>query len=105
MEAAGNGFNIVILDACRNNPFTRSLGSRGLARMDGPAGTFIAYATGPGAVSQDGGAGRNSPAADLLEALNTPGLSPGAGVQAGAGGRRAGYWRQSDSVGSVLAAR
>lgn len=47
MEAAGNGFNIVILDARRNNPFTRSLGSRGLARMDGPAGTFIAYATGP----------------------------------------------------------
>ncbi|RUQ29040.1 MAG: hypothetical protein EKK68_13525 [Candidatus Competibacteraceae bacterium] len=76
MEAAGNGFNIVILDACRNNPFTRSLGSRGLARMDGPAGTFIAYATGPGAVSQDGGAGRNSPyTRHLLEALNTPGLS------------------------------
>lgn len=76
MEAAGNGFNIVILDACRNNPFTRSLGSRGLARMDGPAGTFIAYATGPGAISQDGGAGRNSPYTHhLLEALNTPGLS------------------------------
>lgn len=44
--------------------------------MDGPAGTFIAYATGPGAVSQDGGAGRNSPyTRHLLEALNTPGLS------------------------------
>ena len=76
MESAGNGFNIVILDACRNNPFARSLGNRGLARMDGPAGTFIAYATGPGAISQDGGAGRNSPyTRHLLSALNTPGLS------------------------------
>lgn len=75
MEAAGNGFNIVILDACRNNPFVRSLGSRGLARMDGPVGTFIAYATGPGAVSQDGGNGRNSPyTRHLLEAIGTPGL-------------------------------
>jgi hypothetical protein len=76
MESAGNGFNIVILDACRNNPFARSLGSRGLARMEGPAGTFIAYATGPGAISQDGGAGRNSPyTRHLLATLNTPGLS------------------------------
>jgi hypothetical protein len=76
MESAGNGFNIVILDACRNNPFARSLGSRGLARMDGPAGTFIAYATGPGAISQDGGAGRNSPyTRHLLATLDTPGLS------------------------------
>lgn len=76
MEAAGNGFNIVILDACRNNPFVRSFGSRGLARMDGPVGTFIAYATGPGAVSQDGGTGRNSPyTRHLLAAIGTPGLS------------------------------
>lgn len=76
MEAAGNGFNIVILDACRNNPFVRSLGSRGLARMDGPVGTFIAYATGPGAVSQDGGGNRNSPyTRHLLQTIGTPGLS------------------------------
>jgi len=76
MESAGNALNIVILDACRNNPFARSLGNRGLARMDGPAGTFIAYATGPGAISQDGAAGRNSPyTRHLLTALNTPGLS------------------------------
>ena len=76
MESAGNALNIVILDACRNNPFARSLGNRGLARMDGPAGTFIAYATGPGAISQDGAAGRNSPyTRHLLAALNTPGLS------------------------------
>ncbi len=77
MESAGNELNIVILDACRNNPFTRSLGSAGpgLARMDGPAGTFIAYATAPGAISQDGNEGRNSPYTRyLLAAMSTPGL-------------------------------
>ncbi len=75
MESAGNGLNIVILDACRNNPFTRSLGNQGLARMDGPAGTFIAYATAPGAISLDGSAGRNSPyTRSLLAAMSTPGL-------------------------------
>lgn len=78
MESAGNELNIVILDACRNNPFVRGYGagSRGLARMDGPAGTFIAYATAPGAISQDGGDGRNSPyTRGLLAAMSTPGLS------------------------------
>lgn len=75
MESADNGLNIVILDACRNNPFARSLGSRGLARMDGPAGTFIAYATAPGAISLDGSAGRNSPyTRSLLAAMSIPGL-------------------------------
>ncbi|MEI2773907.1 MAG: caspase family protein [Candidatus Competibacter sp.] len=78
MESAGNELNIVILDACRNNPFTRGFGpsGRGLARMDGPAGTFIAYATAPGAISQDGQAGRNSPyTRSLLAAMSVPGLS------------------------------
>lgn len=78
MESAGNELNIVILDACRNNPFTRGFGTagRGLARMDGPAGTFIAYATAPGAISQDGNSGRNSPyTRSLLAAMSTPGLS------------------------------
>ena len=75
MESAGNGFNIVILDACRNNPFARSLGSRGLARMEGPVGTFIAYATAPGSISKDG-TGRNSPyTQNLLTAMSVPGLS------------------------------
>ncbi len=75
MESAGNGLNIVILDACRNNPFARSLGNRGLARMDGPVGTFIAYATAPGSISKDG-TGRNSPyTQNLLAAMSIPGLS------------------------------
>src|ERR1700691_920575 len=54
--------NIVILVACRNNPFTRSMRSaeRGLAVMDVPTGILIAYSTAPGTVAQDGN-GRNSP--------------------------------------------
>ena len=61
------GTRIVILDACRNNPFLRDLGasrsadaSRGLFKMDAGIGSFIAYSTEPGNVAADG-AGRNSP--------------------------------------------
>ena len=52
MEDAGNGLNIVILDACRNNPFARSFrsDSRGLAKMDAPSGSLVAFATAPGDV-------------------------------------------------------
>ncbi|HOI72552.1 MAG TPA: SUMF1/EgtB/PvdO family nonheme iron enzyme [Syntrophales bacterium] len=62
METAGNGMNIVILDACRDNPFAKSFrsASRGLAKMDAPKGTFIAYSTAPGDTASDG-SGRNSP--------------------------------------------
>jgi len=56
MDSASNPMNIVILDACRNNPFARSFrsASRGLASMNAPSGTLIAYATAPGAVASDG---------------------------------------------------
>lgn len=77
MESAGNAVNIVVLDACRNNPFARSFRSleRGLARMDGPVGSFIAYATAPGSVAADGN-GRNGLYTQyLLEALGQPGLT------------------------------
>jgi formylglycine-generating enzyme required for sulfatase activity len=62
MRYARNALNIVVLDACRNNPFARSLRSaeRGLAVMDVPTGILIAYSTAPGTVAQDGN-GRNSP--------------------------------------------
>ena len=67
MRYARNRLNIVILDACRNNPFTRSMRSvdHGLATMDAPAGILIAYSTAPGAVAADG-AGRNSPYTEAL---------------------------------------
>ena len=67
MRYARNRLNIVILDACRNNPFTRSMRSvdHGLASMDAPAGILIAYSTAPGAVAADG-IGRNSPYTEAL---------------------------------------
>ena len=76
MEAAGNRLNMVILDACRNNPYsgTQRGGSRGLAQMDAPSGTLIAYSAAPGQVAVDG-EGENSPyTAALASALLEPGL-------------------------------
>lgn len=62
MEHAGARVNIVVLDACRNNPFARGFRSAnsGLARMDAPTGSIVAYSTAPGQVASDG-QGRNSP--------------------------------------------
>ena len=76
MEFARNRLNIVILDACRNNPYARSFRSaaRGLARMDAPRGTLVAYATAPGGVAFDG-EGANSPyTSALAQAMQAPGL-------------------------------
>ncbi|MCG8533218.1 MAG: SUMF1/EgtB/PvdO family nonheme iron enzyme [Desulfovibrionales bacterium] len=76
MEAANNPLNIVVLDACRDNPFKQSFRSsaKGLARMDAPEGTLIAYATRAGSVSADG-TGRNGIYTEaLLNHLSTPGL-------------------------------
>jgi cyclophilin family peptidyl-prolyl cis-trans isomerase/uncharacterized caspase-like protein len=77
MEDAGNDLNIVILDACRNNPFARSFRSadKGLAKMDAPTGSFIAYATAPGSVAADGD-GRNGLYTHyLLQYMKEPNLS------------------------------
>ncbi len=76
MEFVGNRMNFVILDACRNNPLTRGFRSptAGLARMDAPRGTLLAYSTSPGAVSLDG-KGANSPYTEALaRELKTPGI-------------------------------
>jgi len=56
MERAHNRFNILILDACRSNPFGR--GGGGLASINNVTGIFVAYATAPGKIAQDG-EGRN----------------------------------------------
>lgn len=62
MFSARNKTNIVILDACRNNPFEHipDLNDNGLAEMKAPTGTYLAYSTAPGAVALDGVDG-NSP--------------------------------------------
>ena len=79
MEAAGSRTNIVILDACRDNPFERSWrrGEKGsgLAFMNAPSGSLIAYSTAPGKTALDGG-GRNSPyTSALLKNIETPNIT------------------------------
>jgi uncharacterized caspase-like protein len=70
--------NIVILDACRNNPVSRQWrsSSSGLGRMDAPSGTLLVYSTSPGKVASDGPKGqRNSPfTKSLLRSMQMPNL-------------------------------
>ena len=76
MANAQNRLNIVILDACRNNPFGRSWRSadKGLAFTTAPNGTLIAYATAPGSVAADG-AGRNGTYTEaLVRHMRRPGM-------------------------------
>ena len=76
MENANNGLNIVLLDACRDNPFGKSFrsASRGLAVVsNAPTGTFISFSTSPGQVARDGD-GHNSPYTKaLLQYMQEPG--------------------------------
>ncbi len=76
MEVAQNAMNLVILDACRNNPYARSFrsASQGLAMLNAPSGTFIAYATAPGAVASDGDGETGLYTGELMRHLETPGL-------------------------------
>lgn len=79
-QLAGNagGTNIVILDACRNNPFARGIRSanKGLAEVSVPVGTLVAFATAPGAVASDGPDSSNGVyTQELLRFMRVPGLS------------------------------
>ena len=78
MEYAGNDLNIIILDACRNNPFatvSRSAGhDGGLAQMNAPKGTFVAYATAPGRTASDGTGQNGLYTEQLAKALKLSGL-------------------------------
>ncbi len=81
MTTAKNDLNIIILDACRNNPFARSWrafrdssNTDGLAKISPPTGTLVLYATEPGKVASDG-AGRNGLFTEaLLKQINKPNL-------------------------------
>jgi len=77
MEDAENQLNIVILDACRNNPYARAFRSDqgGLARMDAPTGSLIAYATAPGEVAADGPERNGIFTKHLIQHMMTPNLS------------------------------
>jgi hypothetical protein len=80
MSAARSRVNIVILDACRNNPFAGkgSNTAQGLAQMDAPVGTLLAYATAPGKLAADGLGGVSDKnglyAQQLARQVLTPGL-------------------------------
>jgi len=76
MEKSGIKVNIIILDACRNNPFerswTRSATGRGLAFMSAPRGTLIAYATAPGSTASDGTGKNGLYTSAILESIKMP---------------------------------
>ncbi len=78
MAHSGSRMNIVILDACRDNPFAataRAIAQGGLAPVVAPSGTLIGYATAPGQVARDGD-GENSPYSSALAAnISKPGLT------------------------------
>jgi formylglycine-generating enzyme required for sulfatase activity len=78
MDAAGQGksLNVMILDACRNAPFMRGWRSplRGLAPMQATGGSLVAYATSPGAVTQDGTGRNGTYTRHLLRFMTEPNL-------------------------------
>ena len=110
MEAAGNRLNIVILDACRNNPFARSFrsSSAGLAQMEAPVGTFVAFATAPGSVASDGQGKNGLYTQHLLKAMLRPGVkiedvfkSVRAGVRRDSSGRQV-PWENTSLEGDFI---
>ena len=114
METAGNASNILILDACRDNPLPASRRSasaaRGLSVVQAPTGSLIVYATDPGEAALDG-TGRNSPFTDaFLEHVRTPGLdvefmfrNVRADVIEATGGAQT-PWTNSSLTGSIVLA-
>ena len=73
-KIAQTRMNIVVLDACRDNPFPASTATNGLAQMDAPPGTYLAFATAPGNVAEDGDqeSGNGLFTQYLIKELKTP---------------------------------
>jgi len=112
LEQAGSKLNIIILDACRDNPFKGFRSTRGgLAMMTSPTGTLIGYATAPGTVAYDG-PGENSPyTKHLLQAMSSPGLriedvfkQARVGVMVETGNKQV-PWESSSLIGDFYFAR
>ncbi|HBY1639490.1 TPA: caspase family protein, partial [Klebsiella pneumoniae] len=76
MERSDNKTNIIILDACRTNPYERAWdrgpAQKGLAPLFAPKGTIIAYATSPGEVASDGRGRNGSYTEALLKHITSP---------------------------------
>jgi formylglycine-generating enzyme required for sulfatase activity len=108
MADARNRMNIVILDACRNNPYERSFrnATQGLAAItSAPTGTLIAYSTSPGSVAADGSGSNGTYTAELITQMGREGLkleevfkATRAGVQGVTGGKQV-PWEHSSVVG------
>jgi hypothetical protein len=78
MHDARSKLNIIVLDACRDNPFARGFRTKppqGLAQMDAPPGSIIAYATAPGALAADGQGRNGLYTSHLLKHLPRPGVT------------------------------
>jgi len=70
---AANPMNVVILDACRENPFAGvKLEQRGLSQLDAPAATLLAYATAPGNLASDGDGANGLYTEQLLREMKVP---------------------------------
>ena len=76
MEEAKAGVSLVFLDACRNNPYSRSFRSpsNGLAKVEAASGTLIHYATKPGSVAADGDGKNGTYTEALLAQMSEPGV-------------------------------
>ena len=78
-QLSNSELNVVILDACRNNPFerraSRSMGASGLAQMEAPKGSLIAYSTAPGKTAADGDGRNGLYTQALLKFIQEPGLT------------------------------
>ncbi|MEQ9298114.1 MAG: caspase family protein [Cyclobacteriaceae bacterium] len=78
LEYHDNPLNIVILDACRNNPYTRSFrsGTRGLTQPTAaPTGSIVAFSTAPNSVASDGSGTNGLYTQELVKAMLTPNMS------------------------------
>ena len=77
MTFAKNDLNIIILDACRDNPFAQTSravkGDGGLAQLNAPKGTFIAFSTSPGKTASDGNGDNGLYTEQLAKAMLVPG--------------------------------
>ncbi len=100
MGAAGARCNLVILDACRNTPLARDTRTRdvvsrgGLAEMQPPAGSLIAFSTDAGRTAADGEGANGLYTGELLKHLQTPGLT----IEQVFKRTRAGVMAQSDGA-------
>jgi uncharacterized caspase-like protein len=74
LTKAKNPMNVIVLDACRDNPFGKGLPieQKGLSQFDAPPGSLLAYATSPGNVASDGGGSNGLYTENLLRELKTP---------------------------------